>query len=131
MHLKNSFFIKSLSFLLVPYESSEGPLDVPDVRTFRRPSGDVPGTSRAGWFYKVSNKVPRTLKTVILIASKKQSELCQISKMEHCTKITNCWMLLTLFVKSCILHVDRVFWVCPWCILESFLHQNCRFSNLN
>ena len=30
-------------------ESPEGPQDVPDVRTFRRPSGDVSGTSLAGW----------------------------------------------------------------------------------
>ena len=25
------------------------PLEVPDVKTFRGPSGDIPGTSRAGW----------------------------------------------------------------------------------
>ena len=49
MHLKNNFFIKSSIFGLVPWESPEGPLEVPDVRTFRGPSGDVPETSCAGW----------------------------------------------------------------------------------
>ena len=42
MHLKSTFFIK-LSFFFV------GPLEVPDVATFRGPSGDVLGTSPAGW----------------------------------------------------------------------------------
>ena len=42
MHLKSTFFIK-LSFFFV------GPLEVPDVATFRGPSGDVPGTSHADW----------------------------------------------------------------------------------
>ena len=45
LHLKNNFSIKSSFFVLVP----EGSLEVPDVRTFRGPSGNVPGTSRAGW----------------------------------------------------------------------------------
>ena len=49
LHLKNNSFIKSSIFVLVPGESFECPLEVPDVRTFRGPSGDVPGTSRAGW----------------------------------------------------------------------------------
>ena len=35
--------------MLVLWESPEGPLEVPDVRTFRGPSGDVPVTSWAGW----------------------------------------------------------------------------------
>ena len=35
--------------MLVPYESLERPLEVPDVKTFRKPLGDVPGKSRAGW----------------------------------------------------------------------------------
>ena len=47
LHLKNNFFIKLSFFLLV--ESTETPLKIPDVRSFRGPSGDVPGTSRAGW----------------------------------------------------------------------------------
>ena len=29
--------------------STKSPLQVPGIRTFRGPSGDVPGTSRAGW----------------------------------------------------------------------------------
>ena len=44
---KKTFFIKSTIFVLVPQESFEGSLEVPDVRTFRRTSGDVPGTSLA------------------------------------------------------------------------------------
>ena len=49
MHLKNNFSIKSSVFELVP----KGPLKVPDARfrTFRGPSEDIPGTSRAGWLY--------------------------------------------------------------------------------
>ena len=39
--------------MLVPQEFPKGPLDVPDVRTFRGISGDVPGTSRAGWIIAV------------------------------------------------------------------------------
>ena len=34
---------------MVSWEFPEGPLEVPDVRTFRGPLGDVHGTSRAGW----------------------------------------------------------------------------------
>ena len=34
---------------MVPQESPKGRLEVPDVRTFRGPSGDIPGTSCAGW----------------------------------------------------------------------------------
>ena len=40
-------------FVLVPQEFPEGPQEVPDVRTFRGISGDVPGTSRAGWIIAV------------------------------------------------------------------------------
>ena len=46
---KKHFFHQIIKFLLVPKESPEDPQDVPDVRTFRRPSGDVSGTSLAGW----------------------------------------------------------------------------------
>ena len=46
LHLKSTFFIK-LSFFFC--WSPEVPLEVPDVRIFRGPSWDVPGTSRAGW----------------------------------------------------------------------------------
>ena len=46
---KNTFFINSSIFLLVSQKSSQGPLEVLDVRTFRGPSGDVSGTSRASW----------------------------------------------------------------------------------
>ena len=35
--------------------SPKSPLKVPDVRTFRGPSGDVPGTSRAGWVINDEN----------------------------------------------------------------------------
>ena len=49
LHLKNPFFKKSSIFLMVSWEFPEGPLEVPDVRTFRGPLGDVHGTSRAGW----------------------------------------------------------------------------------
>ena len=48
MHLKNTFFIKS-SFFCWSEGSPEGPLEFPDVRIFREPSGDVPGMSQAGW----------------------------------------------------------------------------------
>ena len=41
MHLKNSFFIKSSIFLLVPEESPEGPLEVPGLG----PLEDLQGTS--------------------------------------------------------------------------------------
>ena len=34
---------------MVPSESPRGSLEVPDLRTFNKPSGDVPGTSRASW----------------------------------------------------------------------------------
>ena len=51
LHLKNTFFTKSSIFLLVLYKSPEGSLEVPDIRTFRGPSRNVPGTSRAGWVY--------------------------------------------------------------------------------
>ena len=33
---------------MVPWESPQGPPEVPDVSTFRGPSGDVPRTSRVG-----------------------------------------------------------------------------------
>ena len=49
MLLKNNFFIKSPVFVLVLWESREGPLQVPDVRTFRKPSEDVTKKSCAGW----------------------------------------------------------------------------------
>ena len=49
MTSKKHFFNKLSIFLLVPLESPEGPLEVPDVRTFKGPSVDVPRTSRAGW----------------------------------------------------------------------------------
>ena len=69
LHLKNTFFIKSckaktiaskkhffhqiINFLVsplrVPWRSPGGLLVVSDVRTFRVPSGDVPGTFQAGW----------------------------------------------------------------------------------
>ena len=49
LHLKNTFFIKSSIFVLVPWETLEGPLEIPDVGTFRGPSGDVLRTLRAGW----------------------------------------------------------------------------------
>ena len=39
--------------MLVPQEFPEGSQEVPDVRTFRGISGDVPGTSRAGWIIAV------------------------------------------------------------------------------
>ena len=48
LHLKNTFFIKS-SFFCWSEGSPEGPLEFPDVRIFREPSGDVPGMSQAGW----------------------------------------------------------------------------------
>ena len=47
--LNNNFFIKSSTFVLVPRESPEGPLQVPDIRTFRGSSGHVPGKFCAGW----------------------------------------------------------------------------------
>ena len=46
---KKFFFIKSSIFVLVPREFLDGRLEVPDVRTFRGPSRDVAGTSRAAW----------------------------------------------------------------------------------
>ena len=50
---KNHFFNQIINFFVgplgVPWRSPEGPLEVPDVKTFRGPSGGVPGTSRAGW----------------------------------------------------------------------------------
>ena len=49
LHLKITFSLNYDFFLLVPQESSEGPLEVPDVRTFRGPAEDVPETSRASW----------------------------------------------------------------------------------
>ena len=42
---KKHFFIKLSIFCWSP----KSPLEVPDVRTFRGLSRDVPGTSRAGW----------------------------------------------------------------------------------
>ena len=46
---KKHFFHQIINFLLVLMEFPEGALVVPDVRIFRGPSGDIPGTSRAGW----------------------------------------------------------------------------------
>ena len=48
--LKNNFFIKFFIGLGVP----ESPLQVLGFRTFRRPSGDVPGTSCAGWVFPIT-----------------------------------------------------------------------------
>ena len=45
LHLKNNF---SLNHQFVCW-SLECPLEIPDVRTFREPSGDDPVMSRAGW----------------------------------------------------------------------------------
>ena len=36
-------------FVLVPKESPEGPLEIPDVMTFRVPSGDMPGRRVPAW----------------------------------------------------------------------------------
>ena len=47
--LKDNFFIQSLIFVLALWESPEGLLYVPEVRTNREPSRDVAGTSCAGW----------------------------------------------------------------------------------
>ena len=43
---KKFFLHQIIIFFVGPLR---GPLEVPDVTTFRGPSGDVPGTSRAGW----------------------------------------------------------------------------------
>ena len=58
---KNTFSIKSTTFVLVPSESTEGPLEVRDVRTFRGPSWDVPSTLRAGWVISNENMGITTL----------------------------------------------------------------------
>ena len=48
--LKNQFSIKSPIFVLVSSEIPESPLQVSDLRTFRRPTGDSPGRRvPAGW----------------------------------------------------------------------------------
>ena len=66
LHLKKPAFVKLSIFcwspkspLEVPWRSPGGPLEVLDVRTFRGPSGDVPGTSRAGWViaYLLTQKI--------------------------------------------------------------------------
>ena len=41
--------------------SLESSLEVPNVRTFRRPSGEVPGTTRAGWVGCLENSGQETL----------------------------------------------------------------------
>ena len=46
--LENNFSIKPSVFVLVPWGSLEGSLQIPDVMTFRGPSGDVPGTLSTG-----------------------------------------------------------------------------------
>ena len=53
LYLKNTFFIKSWTFVLAPSKFPEGPLEVPDVTMFRGPSEDVPGASRA--YHPVDN----------------------------------------------------------------------------
>ena len=58
---KNTFSIKSTTFVLVPLESTEGTLGVRDVRTFRGPSWDVPSTLRAGWVISNENMGITTL----------------------------------------------------------------------
>ena len=49
--------------------SPKSPLEVPDVRTFRGPSWDVPGTSRTGWV--ISKFIPwnNSKKSLILVSS--------------------------------------------------------------
>ena len=61
---KNNFFIKSSIFVLVPWEFPEGPLVVPDVRTFRGHLVDVPGTLRAGWIVVEYLQCPSILDNV-------------------------------------------------------------------
>ena len=56
---KNTFFIKSSIFCWSPKSPLKVPLEVPDVTTFRGPSGEVPGTLHPGWVIRYFNKVNR------------------------------------------------------------------------
>ena len=48
--LKYNLFIKSsILFVFVPWESHEDTMQLPDVRTFGKLSGDVAKTSRVSW----------------------------------------------------------------------------------
>ena len=62
-HLKNTFFIKSSVFLLVPYEFLKSSPKVPDVRWSRGPLGNVPGTSSACLMNSVNSKKITSLLT--------------------------------------------------------------------
>ena len=62
---KKHFFIKSSFFFCW---SPKSPLEVPDVRTFRGPSGDVLGTSRAGWIVWAHNF--SSIKRILILQKK-------------------------------------------------------------
>ena len=70
---KKHFFIKLSILWLVPLESPEGTLEVPDVRTFRGSSGNVSGKSRAGWVIILEMA---SLDTLFLYLAGQQTWLC-------------------------------------------------------
>ena len=105
MHLKNKFFIKSSIFVLVPWESPEGPLEVPDVRTFRGPSGDVHGTSRAGWVLPVlgqwKNSSRKHFNIVIEVA--KSLRVPWLQRLPSMFQVEVYWLILDSYI--CLLSI--------------------------
>ena len=77
--------------------SPESPLEVPDVRTFRGPSGDAYGTSHVGWDVSVESI------DCILLSSLELKAILLISSVK-----TLCLSLLNL---CCIFNIDLSFFI--------------------